>query len=151
MFIDLLRQWRPALRDVARQRPAQERGKPDNRGVAEQVLQERLHRLEAIRAAEIEQHDGQSHVPLLTRATNCATCASGVSGRIPWPRLKMKGVPWVALKIPSTARSKASPPAINTMGSRLPCTTVRDPRAFAAHRIDAAVSTLIAFTPVSAA
>src|ERR1700704_3529147 len=120
MLIDLLGKRCPAHGNEPRQWQAQEGRKVDDRWVAEQVLQKGLNSLETIRTAEIEQHDGELHVLLLTRATNCATCASGVSGRTPWPRLKINGVSRVSSRILSTARSKASPPAIKAMGSRLP-------------------------------
>src|SRR5438477_10580118 len=40
-----------------------------------------------------------------------STCAIGVCGTMPWPRLKTKGPPAKAASTASTARSSAAPPA----------------------------------------
>ena len=57
-----------------------------------------------------------------TRATRRSTCPTGVSGRTPWPRLKI----WArGAANPSRTRSISSsrrgPPATSASGSRLPC------------------------------
>ena len=53
------------------------------------------------------------------RLSICSTCWMGVCGKIPWPRLKMKG-PWDSLsRMVPTARSRAVPPATSTNGSRV--------------------------------
>src|SRR5258706_11000488 len=151
LFVDLPRQWRALCRNVPCKRPANETGQVDDCRIAEQVSKEWLHGRERIRPAEVEQHHGEFHIAPLMRAMSRSTFATGVSGRMPWPRLKMKARPRVWLRMSSTARSSASPPAISTMGSRLPWTTVPLGSASAAHRIDAAVSMLTASTPVSSA
>ena len=55
-----------------------------------------------------------------------STCAIGVSGMIPWPRLNMKGPLEKASRTASTSRSSAAPPATKASGSALPCTGTRD-------------------------
>src|SRR5690606_3005164 len=67
---------------------------------------------------------GHAEPPCLrTRATRRSTCAIGVCGTMPWPRLKMKRSPASRSMIRSTALSRASPPATRIIGSRLPWTT----------------------------
>src|SRR4029450_3128621 len=107
------------------QRPANETGHTQDRGIAEQVAQEGLHGFERIRSTEIEQDDRDLHVvdgfQLRTISTSCATCSGGVCGTTPWPRLNTKG-PWPSLsRMRVASRSSAAPPATSISGSRLPC------------------------------
>ena len=76
-----------------------------------------------------------------------STCATGVSGRTPWPRLKMNGRPAHRRQDRSIAAVNAWPPAISAIGSRLPCTT--EPSSACPIRHGAAVSIETASTPVS--
>src|SRR6185437_11468747 len=120
VVIELPRDRRAAARDQMRDGQPRNRRQADNGRIAKKILQERRYRLRAIRSTQIEQDDGQLHPRI--RLSNCSTWAIGVSGRMPWPRLKICGLPFMAVRISSTARSSAAPPAIRVMGSRLPCT-----------------------------
>src|SRR4029450_5603451 len=107
------------------QRSANEPGHAQDRGIAEQVAQERLHRFQRIRSTEIEQDDRDLHeadgFQLRTISTSCATCSGGVCGTTPWPRLNTKE-PWPSLsRMRVASRSSATPPATSIIGSRLPC------------------------------
>ena len=90
LVIDLARHRRAPPRDQPRQRQAHNRRQGDDGRIGKQIAQERLDRLRRIRSAQIEQDDRELHAALRTRATSCSTWAIGVSGRMPWPRLKMK-------------------------------------------------------------
>ena len=87
MVIDLARHRRAPPRDQPRQRQAHNRGQGDDGGIGKQIAQERLDRFRRIRPAQVEQDDGELHPRM--RFSNCSTWAMGVSGRMPWPRLKM--------------------------------------------------------------
>ena len=81
-----------------RQQPTDRQRRADDRGIAEQVLEERLHRRGFVRTAEIEQYNGdlaahRQAYPFRIRARTRSTFAIGVSGRTPWPRLKIWGRP----------------------------------------------------------
>ena len=84
LFVDRPRRRRPPPRQKARQRAANEAGHAQDRGIAEQIAQEGLHRFQRIRSAEIEQDDGDLHevdgFQLRTISTSCATCSGGVCG-----------------------------------------------------------------------
>src|SRR5215211_6593965 len=54
-----------------------------------------------------------------------STCGMGVSGKIPWPRLKIWGEPRTDPRMWSMPASRAFPPAISASGSRLPCVASR--------------------------
>ena len=92
-------------RNVIGQRISQktERTHRNDIGVQEKISQKWLNRIERIRAAQIEQHNRELHARPLMRLTNRVTFSGGVSGRIPWPRLKMKALSRVAERISSTA------------------------------------------------
>src|SRR5271165_3600102 len=84
---------------------------------------------------------------LRTRAIIRSTWATGVSGRMPWPRLKMCALdpkPWSTRSIPS---SSAAPPATRASGSRLPCSARSPGKAATAAAGSTAVSRPIAETP----
>ena len=69
-----------------------------------------------------------------TRATSRSTWAIGVSGRMPWPRLKIWARPAKPSSTRSTPSSSARPPATSASGSRLPCSASRAGSAAAAAR-----------------
>src|SRR5438105_9088113 len=130
------------------QRAPEKPWQSDNRRIAKEILQEWLNRFQRIRAAQVEQDDSDFQTLPLTRSTTRATFPGGVSGRTPCPRLKIRGTDSAASLIESTARSSASPPAIRTIGSKLPCSATLPPKASAAQDIDVAVSIPIPSTPV---
>src|ERR1700687_989865 len=149
MIVDLTCDRGASCCNEPRERMPQDSGKRDNRRIAEEIAQEGLDRGRRIRSPKIEQHDSEFHAEPLTRATSRATCCGGVSGNTPWPRLKMKGTFLVSSRMRSMASSKALPPGISAIGSRLPWSATCLPRAPAAQAIDVAVSILTASTPVS--
>src|SRR5688572_17865389 len=57
-----------------------------------------------------------------TRATSRSTWAIGVSLMMPWPRLKICGLPLNTDRMRATALSSAAPPTSRANGSRLPWT-----------------------------
>src|SRR5215471_1735132 len=118
MGIDLLRHGCAAPGNEAAQRQTQGRGQADDVGIAKKIAQEGFDRLRRVRAAQIEEDDGKLQPRILF--SNCSTWAMGVSCRMPWPRLKMCGLPEVASSMSSTARSRLTPPATRAIGSRLP-------------------------------
>src|SRR5579871_3048133 len=63
--------------------------------------------------------------PHRTRSIMRSTWAIGVSGTMPCPRLKMKGMSRNPARTSSTARSRAAPPETSINGSRFPCTAAR--------------------------
>ena len=60
-----------------------------------------------------------------TRATRRSTWAIGVSGRMPWPRLKTCARPAKPAARARSPSSSARPPASSASGSRLPCSASR--------------------------
>ena len=83
-----------------------------------------------------------------TRCSICSTCAIGVSGWMPWPRLKISRPSAKFASTSSIARSSAPPPAISASGSRFPCTATRLCTRSRIRVGSAAQSILTASTPV---
>ena len=81
--------------DQGRQRIAGDGRQADDRRIAEEVEQEGLDGVRPVRPAQVEEDDGQLlHRRLrqpfpVTRPMARARFSTGVSGRTPWPRLKM--------------------------------------------------------------
>src|SRR5690348_631381 len=75
-----------------------------------------------------------AHFSPFTMLSSCSTCAIGVSGMMPCPRLKMCGRSANASRIRLTALVIALPPAIKASGSRLPCTGRSSGSSLAAHK-----------------
>src|SRR5579859_2234891 len=99
MLVDLLRHRCPAPGDEAGQRMANARRQGNDRRVFEQIEQERPDRLRTVGTAQIEQNDGQPAAHLRILFISAATFSGGVSGTMPWPRLKMNGTPLVTSRM----------------------------------------------------
>src|SRR5579883_598138 len=74
--------------------------------------------------------------------SSASTCATGVSGKIPWPKLKICGRPAKAERIRSVPSCNARPPATSARGSRFPCRTV-----LASIRFAAATGSIVSSSP----
>src|SRR3954447_24751696 len=92
-----------------------------------------------------------AHFAPFTMLSNCSTCAIGVSGKMPCPRLKMCGRPANASRTRVAAERKDLPPAISARGSRFPCTGRSSGSSFAAHNGSTVSSRPTAVTLVSLA
>ncbi len=116
----------PCGRDQGRQRHPGRPGQADNGLVGEQVEQERPHRRLIVGSAQVQQDNGDltAHGCRLfspvTISSTRSTWAIGVSGRMPWPRLKMNGPAPQDCRYSSTRASRASPPARSSRGSSAP-------------------------------
>src|SRR5579859_1283280 len=151
MVIDLPGHRCPPPGDEGGQQMTDSARQGDDGGILEQIEQERPHRLRAVGTAQIEQDDGQFAAHRRSLSINAATCSGGVSGTMPWPRLKMKGTPLVTSRIWSTARSSAAPPLTSRIGSRLPCRVKRGDSFSTAQDNFCEESRLMPSTPVSLA
>ena len=123
--IDLARSPHSPARDQSRQRHPQQPGQTEDRGVAEQVEEERLDSLEQVRPTQIHQNDGGArHQPetigRVSARTSAATCSGGVSVSTPWPRLNIQRAPPSDCRSSLTAASSAAPPVNSSTGSRFP-------------------------------
>src|SRR5579872_6518141 len=101
-----------------------------NRPPCGYAVEERANLIRTGRPAEANQDDRavlrvRTHFRLIscTESISARTWSTGVSGRMPWPRLKMwPGRPAAWSRIARTRRRISGRPAKSTTGSRLPCT-----------------------------
>src|SRR6185437_3568033 len=115
-----------AAGDELRQQKTQRLRQTDDGAIVVEVEEKGLDNLQQLRTAEIEEDDGgaahRGASGWRSSATSSATCSTGVSGTMQWPRLKMKGPAAKAWRIAATLSAMGGPPAASSSGSRLPCT-----------------------------
>src|SRR5579884_280359 len=96
----------------------------------EHAIEKRSNLFGAGRPTEAEQDDGTAHaLNSCTASMSASTLSTGVSGRIPCPRLKMcPGLPPARRRMSDAAARIVRRSENNSAGSRLPCTPTPLPR-----------------------